>query len=80
MILHLMAHYGLRTGEITRLTVDSIDWANRTLRVEQYKTHSWLTLPLSDPTLELLRGYLREGRRPSPRRELFLCARAPFVR
>ena len=77
MILHLMAHYGLRTGEITRLTVDSIDWANRTLLVEQYKTHSWLTLPLSDETLELLRAYLREGRRRSRRRELFLCARAP---
>ena len=78
MILHLMAHYGLRTGEITRLTVDSIDWANRTLLVEQYKTHSWLTLPLSDEMLELLRGYLRAGRRRSRRRELFLCAKAPI--
>ena len=77
MILHLMAHYGLRTGEITRLTVEAIDWAERTLRVEQYKTHSWLTLPLSDETLELLRGYLRGGRRRSQRRELFLCARSP---
>ena len=78
MILHLMAHYGLRTGEMTRLTVDSIDWTNRTLLVEQYKTHSWLTLPLNDETLELLRGYLREGRRRSRWRELFLCSRAPI--
>lgn len=77
MILHLMAHYGLRTGEITRLTLDSIDWERRTLLVEQYKTHSWLTLPLMDETLDLLRGYLREGRQPSRHRELFLCARSP---
>jgi integrase/recombinase XerD len=77
MILHLMAYYGIRTGEITRLTLDSIDWAGRTLLVEQYKTHSWLTLPLMDETLDLLRGYLREGRRRSQRRELFLCAKSP---
>ena len=77
MILHLMAYYGLRTGEITRLTVDGIDWPNHSLRIEQYKTHSWLTLPLLDETQDLLRSYLREGRRGSQRRELFLCARSP---
>ena len=77
MVLHLMAHYGLRTGEITRLTLDSINWSARTLLVEQFKTHSWLTLPLLDQTLDLFRRYLREGRRRSQRRELFLCAWAP---
>ena len=77
MILHLMAHYGIRTGEVTRLTVDSIDWSGRTLLVDQSKTHSWLRLPLMDETLTLLRDYLREGRRPTQRRELFLCAQSP---
>lgn len=78
MILHLMAHYGLRTGEITRLTVEAIDWPGRSLLVEQFKTHSWLRLPLMEETLGLLRGYLRTGRPRSQRRELFLCARAPI--
>jgi site-specific recombinase XerD len=77
MILHLMAHYGLRTGETTRLTVDSINWSARTLLIEQFKTHSWLSLPLIDQTLDLLQRYLREGRRRSQRRELFLCAGSP---
>ncbi|MBI5385582.1 MAG: tyrosine-type recombinase/integrase [Verrucomicrobia bacterium] len=77
MLLHLMAHCGLRTAEIARLTVDAIDWSARSLLVEQFKTHSWLALPLMDQTLELLRRCLRDGRRASQRHELFLCAGAP---
>jgi site-specific recombinase XerD len=77
MLLHLMAHYGLRTGEITRLLVDSIDWDGRVLLVEQPKTHGWLKMPLLDETVVLLRRYLQHGRRRCPRRELFLCAKAP---
>jgi integrase/recombinase XerD len=78
MMLHLMAHYGLRPSELTRLTVDAIHWENRTLLVEQPKTCSWLTLPLMDETLDLLRLYLKEGRRPNGRRELFMAALAPY--
>lgn len=77
MILHLMAHYGIRTGEVTRLTVDSIDWSGRSLLVDQFKTHSQLMLPLADETLAFLHNYLREGRRPTQRRELFLCSQSP---
>ena len=77
MILHLMAYCGLRTGEITRLTLDSIDWSAKTLLVEQPKTRSWVTMPLLDETLVLLRRYLKEGRRHSSLRELFLCVKAP---
>ena len=46
-ILHLMAYYGLRPSEIVALTVASIDWTARTLRVDQRKTSSNLILPLS---------------------------------
>jgi integrase/recombinase XerD len=76
-LLHLMAYYGLRTGEITRLRVESINWTGKVLLVEQYKTHSWLKMPLLDETVVLLRKYLQEGRRHSSRPELFLCAKAP---
>ena len=75
MILHLMAHYGLRPGEVIRLTVDSIHWEHRTLLIEQSKIRSWLTLPLLDETLNLLRRYLKEGRRETQRAELFLSTR-----
>jgi site-specific recombinase XerD len=78
MMLYLIAHYGLRPGEVTRLTVDSINWEDRTLLVEQPKTHSWLTLPLSDEAISLLRRYLQEGRHQHRRTLLFTATRAPF--
>jgi integrase len=34
-ILHLMAYYGLRPSEIITLTLGSIDWQTKTLRVKQ---------------------------------------------
>ena len=37
-ILHLMTHYGLRPSEIVSLRLDSIDWQENTLCVEQCKT------------------------------------------
>jgi len=57
-ILHLMAHYGLRPCEITALRVDSINWRDCTLRVEQRKTRSDLVLPLAGVTVRTLRRYL----------------------
>jgi integrase/recombinase XerD len=78
MMLHLMAHYGLRPGEVAHLTLESIDWTARTLLVQQQKTHSWLTLPLQDQSLGLLRRYLKEGRRQSRRAELFLATSTPY--
>lgn len=79
MMLHLMAHYGLRPGEVAHLTLESINWTTRTLLVQQHKTHSWLTLPLKDESVGLLRRYLKTGRRPSRRRELFLAAATPYA-
>lgn len=77
MILHLMAHYGLRPGEITRLRVESIDWNKRTLSVDQAKTRSWLTLPLDERTLRLLTHYLRARGGQGGTGTLFVSACAP---
>ena len=76
-ILHLAAHYGLRPSEIVSLRLDSINWDDRTLKVEQRKTHSILLLPLADPTISILRQYLQHGRPNSSHPELFLRARCP---
>ncbi|MBU0845248.1 integrase [Pseudomonas sp. GW456-12-10-14-TSB6] len=78
-ILHLMAYYGLRPSEIVALTVASIDWTARTLRVDQRKTRSNLIMPLSDQTLRLLKRYLHCGRPGSTRPELFLRVRTPLA-
>lgn len=77
-ILHMMACYGLRPSEIVALRVDSIDWRNKTCRIEQRKTQSDLVLPLSGRTVKLLRRYLYRGRYESSSPQLFLRARRPF--
>lgn len=78
-ILHLMTHYGLRPSEVVSLRVDSIDWDSAILHVTQSKTHSELVLPLTEPTMLLLRGYLRDerGAQGSLHPQLFLRVRCP---
>ena len=77
-ILHLLACYGLRIGEVARLTLTSIDRKARTLTVWQSKTYSTLVVPLHDQTLAVLDDYLQAAR---PRTELpwlFPRAAAPL--
>jgi integrase/recombinase XerD len=76
-ILYLMAHYGLRPSEIVTLTLASIDWQAKTLRVRQCKTRSDLVLPLAGQTVRMLQRYLYRGRPGSTRPELFLRAKTP---
>ena len=77
-MVHLLAVYGLRPGEVASLTIGSIDWQAGTLRVEQSKTYSTLLLPLAPSTLELLDDHLRERRKEPPDRPVFLCVHPPF--
>ena len=76
-LLYLAACYGLRSGELVRLTLDDIDWRAGTLTIRQTKTKQALVLPLSEEGRAVLARYLSSGRPPSARRELFLRRRAP---
>lgn len=76
-ILYLASRYGLRSGELARLTLDDIDWRAGVLKVRQTKTKQTLVLPLADEAGRILARYLKTGRPLSPRRELFLRRRAP---
>jgi site-specific recombinase XerD len=78
-LLYLAAAYGLRSGELVRLTLENIDWYNRALHVRQAKTRQILQLPLTDETANVLIDYLRKARPESGRRELFLRSRAPLM-
>jgi integrase/recombinase XerD len=80
-ILHLIAYYGLRPGEVVTLRLDSIDWERELLHVYQSKTRSPLTLPLGERTLGLLRDYIQRGRAGSTGVSpmLFLRARCPYI-
>jgi len=75
-ILYLMAYYGLRPSEIAALTVDSINWDDRTLRIEHCKTRSLVTFPFDDRTARIISSYLR-CRSDATRREIFLRVRCP---
>ena len=76
-LLYLAAAYGLRSGELVRLTLDDIDWQSRTLRVMQTKTRQPLRLPLTDEAANVLICYLRQARPESSHRQLFLRTIAP---
>ena len=76
-LLYLAARYGLRSGELVRLTLDNIDWRSGTLHVPQTKNRQVLQLPLTEESGDVLVQYLRTGRPASPHRELFLRRRAP---
>ncbi len=78
-LLYLAAAYGLRNGELVRLTLDDIDWRARVLRIRQTKTRQTLRLPLTDEAAHVLIDYLRHARPTSTLRQLFLRVRAPFI-
>jgi integrase len=54
----LMLHSGLRTGEIRRLRLSDIDWANRRVRIEQSKGLKDRLVCLSAATIGALKAYL----------------------
>ncbi|WP_035899607.1 tyrosine-type recombinase/integrase [Labrenzia sp. DG1229] len=76
-MLHLMAFYGLRPGEVAALTTNAVEWRNGTLTVYQPKTRSTLLLPLAPATVAILHDHARQ-RRTSPHPEFFLCGQAPY--
>lgn len=77
-MLLLLAVYGLRCGEVTTLRVGDLDWVRRVMRVRRIKTSQLQEYPLTSATGQAIRHYLKKGRPPSARPELFLTFRAPF--
>ncbi|MBI5479566.1 MAG: tyrosine-type recombinase/integrase [Deltaproteobacteria bacterium] len=48
-ILRLLSVYGLRSGEVRRLTLEDLDWQRERIRIVRSKTARVETLPL-EPT------------------------------
>src|SRR5260370_41010636 len=71
-LLYLAAAYGLRSGELVRLSLDDIDWRRRTLQVTETKNKRSIQLPLTDEAAHGLINYLRNARPPSSQPQLFL--------
>ena len=78
-ILQLLAVYGLRAGEISRLRLEDVDWRGDVLHVRRSKTGDHSRLPLFETVGEALIDYLRHGRPETDVREIFVRTRAPYV-
>jgi len=76
-LIVLLLRLGLRRGEVAALRLDDIDWRAGEL-VVRGKGSRCDRLPLPSDVGQALASYLRRGRPPSDRRELFLRARPPF--
>lgn len=77
-ILSLLVHYGLRRGEVERLTLDDIDWITETLHVTRPKLRRSQCYPLWAPVGEAILRYLRQARPRCAQRAVFLTIKAPY--
>jgi integrase len=77
-ILSLLIHYGLRRGEVERLTLDDMDWVAETIHVTRPKPRRPQCYPLSVPVGEAILRYVREVRPRCSHRAVFLTIKAPF--
>ena len=77
-VVLLFAVYGLRSGEVSGLRLDDIDWEQETLQVRRPKPGRTHRYPLARSVGEALIRYLREVRPACTERSLFLTLRAPI--
>jgi site-specific recombinase XerD len=73
MIL-LMGNLGLRRSDVSRLSLDDIDWNTGVITVRKSKSISARSIPLDMETGSTIELYVREFRPASDHRSLFLCA------
>jgi integrase len=77
----LLALYtGLRSCDISGLTLSDIDWANDRIRIKQQKTDTPLEIPLTATVGNAIYEYLTEERPRSGRQEVFLSRSIPYTR
>jgi len=77
-ILLLLAHLGLRAGEVVRLCLEDIDWRQGKLLVRAGKNHRERILPLLEDPGEALAAYLKDGRPAGRQRAVFLNLCPPY--
>lgn len=78
-ILLLLVTYGLRVNEITRLTLDDIDWEHARILVPGSKAGRAGTYRLAGLVVGALTDYLQHGRPETTDRHLFMRTLAPLA-
>ena len=77
-VLSLLIYYGLRRGEVERLTLDDVDWAAEKIHITRPKLRRPQYYPLAVPVGEAILRYLQRARPRCSHRALFLTIKAPF--
>lgn len=77
-IILLLAVYGLRIGEVCRLTLDDLDWTQEKIRVRRPKNKRIQEFPLTTEVGNAILKYLRKVRPRCSSRILFLTVRQPY--
>lgn len=77
-IVLLLAVYGLRRSEVTRLRLEDVDWVGEILHVTRPKQRCTQQYPLDPEVGEAILRYLKEARPRCKERELFLTLNAPI--
>jgi integrase/recombinase XerD len=70
--------YGLRIGEVCRLTLDDVDWFNEKIRVRRLKNKRIQEYPLTAEVGNAILKYLRIVRPRGAGRVLFLRLHTPY--
>jgi integrase/recombinase XerD len=76
-LLLLLAIYGLRSGELVHLQLESFDWNQERLSVRRSKSQQVQNYPLCRTVGDAVLRYLRSARPQTHYREVFLTLRAP---
>lgn len=77
-ILLFAIRYGMRTGDIRTLTLQSIAWNNSSFSYIQSKTGETIVNPLLSDVATAVIDYLRNGRPETACKNLFIRHAAPF--
>jgi site-specific recombinase XerD len=77
-ITRCLSDLGIRTSEVANLTLDNIDWRNKTIMMDPGKSRRQHKLPLPNTLMEALIDYLKKGRPITKVRQIFVYHRAPL--
>ena len=68
-----LARLGLRSSEVAQLTLDDIDWRSGNICVTSSKSRRIYSFPLPEDVGKAITEYLRSGRPPTEKRNIFVC-------
>jgi integrase/recombinase XerD len=79
-ILILMATYGFRSGEVSGLRLEDVNWESERLSIARPKQRRAQEYPLVSEAAEAILRYLQQVRPRCQQREIFLTSKAPVRR